>query len=224
MFSNTQKPKPFLVLTHSTFDSTMKKRDTVKAAAVASNSDGETKDNAEKTENGDETVAPENSKATEYSDKIGNEENSIEDVIDEENSTEAVNDEEKDATADDSEAAKKTTNGKKSSSDKRSSPRKFIRLTCVHCRTKSVKFQVNFSAHFYTCSATIENKIECFFHRNTQIICTRGSTKLRCGRWHCVRNRKSHVCAPLNARHNANWKRRLPTSKRNRYNFVCCVV
>lgn len=139
--THTQKPNPFLVLTYSTFDSTMKKRDTVKATADASNSDGETKENTEKTENGDETIAPEDSKATDSQPENADiaEENGTADK-----STEDVNDEEKEATADDGEAAKKPTNGKKSSSEKRSSPRKFIRLTCVHCRTKSVKFQVNF--------------------------------------------------------------------------------
>lgn len=221
MFSNTQKPNPFLVLTHSTFDSTMKKRDTVKAAAGASNSDGETKEeNTEKAENGDETVASEISKATDSQPENADvaEENGTADK-----STEDVNDDEIEAPADDADTtAKKTTNGKKSSSDKRSSPRKFIRLTCVHCRTKSVKFQVLSCKILQNKSQ--ENKIDFFFSRNTQTICTRGSTKLRCGRWHCVRNRKSHVCAPLSARHNANWKRPLRTSKRSRYNFVCCAV
>lgn len=124
----------------------MKKRDTVKAAAGASNSDGETKEeNTEKAEIGDETVAPENIKATDSQPENADitEENGTADK-----STEDVNDNEKEAPADDADTAKKTTNGKKSSSDKRSSPRKFIRLTCVHCRTKSVKFQVIFLGNF----------------------------------------------------------------------------
>lgn len=117
----------------------MKKRETATVAAGASNSDGETNEKTEKNENGDENVASEKIKATEPSaenaDNAG--ENGTADK-----STEDVNDADKDVTADDADA-KKTTNGKKSLADKKSSPRKFIRLTCPHCRAKSVKFQVN---------------------------------------------------------------------------------
>lgn len=125
----------------STFDSTMKRRETAKVATGASNSDGDTNEKTEKNENGDENAAPEKSKTTESS--AENAENAEENgTVDK--STEDVNDADKvnDATTADDADAKKTTNGKKSLADKKSSQRKFIRLTCPHCRAKSVKFQV----------------------------------------------------------------------------------
>lgn len=127
---------------HSTFDSTMKKRETVKAAAAtASNSDDETNENAEKNENGDENASPEKSKATDS--QAENAEN-IDTNGTADKPAEDGHDDDKEAAANDVDKKKAKINGKKAASDKKGSPRKFIRLTCVHCRTKAVTFEVKF--------------------------------------------------------------------------------
>lgn len=121
----------------------MKKRETVKAAAAAtaSNSDEETNEKAEKNENGDENASPEKSKATDS--QAENAEN-VDKNGTADKPAEEGQDDDKEAGADNGDAKKATINGKKVSSDKKTSPRKFIRLTCVHCRTKSVTFEVKF--------------------------------------------------------------------------------
>lgn len=202
----------------STIDSTMKKRDTAKAADDASDSDGEeTKEKSENAENGDESADPDEKKAT---DSQAEEADNADENGTADKSTEDVNDDDKDDKAADEADVKKKTNGKKTSSDKKGSPRKFIRLTCVHCGTKSVTFQVNFEPQLTRRRTNRPISSD----RNTQTICTRENTRLRCGRWRCDRNRKSPECAPLNARPSANWKRLLPTSRRNHCNSVCCAV
>lgn len=118
----------------------MKKRETVKTAASGSNSDGETNEKSEKNENGDENAAPEKSKTTDaQAENAANaEENGMVDKP-----AEGVNDGVKDAAVVETDK-KKTTNGRKSPGGITTYSRKFIRLTCVHCRTNCVKFQVNF--------------------------------------------------------------------------------
>lgn len=144
MFSHK---KNFFPYSHPlTFNSTMKNRDTstkaaAAAVATASNSDGETIEKLKKTESDDENAAMEKSKPNETQAE------NAEENISADKSAEDVNvdkDAAPAAAAADETDAKKTGNGKKLPSDKMSLPRKFIRLTCVHCRTKSVKFQVIF--------------------------------------------------------------------------------
>lgn len=119
----------------------MKKREPLKASTDASNSDDETKEETEDKENGDESAAPEKSKAndSQAENAEGVEENGTADK-----SIEETNDGDKETTAATVDE-KKTTNGsKKPPIEKKNLPRRFIRLTCVHCRAKCVKFQVNF--------------------------------------------------------------------------------